>query len=569
MSADPKKDWFSSHPRQASQCVVFMLFALWQLPVALTGWLLFVILSKILKIKWFFIVGIGVTVVIISLFFVGYTSGFNVDVLAFLRNGFYINLQLVQNFFSNGVNSVTLHQVINPYLFWFSLFFAGVLAVLDLIPNSAYEKSLRSLKKAEGVKSNEIMDEKKVDGALVALKDNSGNGTILGVSKTTLRPFIVPDKVVNQVLLVLGTTGGGKTVTLRRFYLRAVSKGYPLIIVDGKPTLENEQWVQNLAAKYDRPFYGFNCGNRDHYDCLAYGGHTELKDKIICLKDQWENDYYKSIAEDYLQTAFEVLIKNKSSFDLKTVSDCLDFDELALKVRETNDEDLMRRVARLNEYDKKDIKGLQAHLNLLIHSELGEFFEKTKDNTFDLKEVIDNCGVVYFALPALRFPSFSKVLGRLVINDIKTVIDRGENKNIFAVFDEFSIFAGGQALNLANMGRGKGLHAIFGTQGVADLEVVDKSFAAQILNCANTIICHRLNDKDGAETITGWVGTRDAFVVTAQISEDGGSSMGSVNRAKEFIIHPDDIKQNLQAGEAYYITKVDGFFQDKVKVKFS
>ena len=31
-------------------------------------------------------------------------------------------------------------------------------------------------------------------------------------------------------------------------------------------------------------------------------------------------------------------------------------------------------------------------------------------------------------------------------------------------------------LNLLNMGRGKGIHAIFGTQGLADLEKVDVIF---------------------------------------------------------------------------------------------
>ena len=45
--------------------------------------------------------------------------------------------------------------------------------------------------------------------------------------------------------------------------------------------------------------------------------------------------------------------------------------------------------------------------------------------------------------------------------------------------------------------------------------------------------------------------------------------MGSVRRNKEFIVHPDAIKQALQPGEAFYITKVEQFKQDKVKVKYS
>lgn len=223
----------------------------------------------------------------------------------------------------------------------------------------------------------------------------------------------------------------------------------------------------------------------------------------------------------------------------------------------------------LGNYDQKDISGLQAHLNILIHSELGEFF-KQNDTTFNLFDAIEQNSVVYFALPALRFPSFSKVLGKLIINDLKAVVDRqNQNKCIFTVFDELSVFAGEQVLNLVNMGREKGVHAILGTQGLADLRKVDHVFEQQILNCVNTLICHRLNDQQSAETIAEWVGTRTGIAVSAQIDTRTGFVSGrTVTKQKEFIIHPDQIKQSLQSGEAFYVTKVDRFFCDRVKVRF-
>lgn len=234
-------------------------------------------------------------------------------------------------------------------------------------------------------------------------------------------------------------------------------------------------------------------------------------------------------------------------------------------------ERLAARVKRLANYDKKDITGLQAHLSLLIHSELGAYFEKTPDSTFSLREVIATNAVVYFALPALRFPSFSSVLGKLIINDIKAVIDRASSgQRVFTVFDEFSIFAGEQVLNLVNMGRGKGIHAIFGTQGVSDLKKITPEFANQVLNCVNTMICHRLNDQESAEAVAGWAGTRETFDLTAQVDmTQGGTGMGSVRRNKEFIVHPDAIKQDLQPGEAFFISKVGQFKSDKIKVKYS
>ena len=135
---------------------------------------------------------------------------------------------------------------------------------------------------------------------------------------------------------------------------------------------------------------------------------------------------------------------------------------------------------------------------------------------------------------------------------------------------EFSVFAGDQAMNLVNMGREKGVHAIFGTQGLADLKKVDPTFLDQVLNCANTLICHRLNDQTSAESISKWIGTQDAFTVTAQLSvNQGATGLGTVKSNKDFIVHPDEIKQTLQTGEAFYITKVGRFKKDKVKVKWT
>jgi len=260
---------------------------------------------------------------------------------------------------------------------------------------------------------------------------------------------------------------------------------------------------------------------------------------------------------------------SKETLDLKRVVECLNFDVLQSLVKSLKNDTLSARVNSLEHYKRDDITGLQAHLNILIHSELGEFFEGNA-NTFNLSQIINDGSIVYFALPALRFPSFSKVLGKLIINDLKAVVDRFNNKHqkIFTIFDEFSVFAGEQVLNLVNMGRGKGVHAIFGTQGLADLDKIDKTFKNQVLNCVNTLVCHRLNDPDSAETIAHWISTQDQFDVTKQLnSKEPDNGLGSVSLNKGFIVHPDEIKRGLRVGESFYVTKVGQFWQDKVKIK--
>ncbi|MDQ5899921.1 MAG: hypothetical protein QG624_840 [Pseudomonadota bacterium] len=559
---------FLHRPREAMQCLLIGICFVWQWYVGLLGLVLFLILIRGLRYPAWQIFLMGLLLAVFSVLLIELEAPLTLSFFEIIHLGFIDHFAFWKTIFYQGLKAALLvvYQQGFYYLLGFPLFLAGLLGIVEWIPNSTHEWELRAIQR--GMEFSSHSHWKTQFQHWNKRFNQHSDGTLLGIS-TTHQAVIIPDQAVNQMVLVLGTTGGGKTVTLRRFYQRALQQAYPLIIIDGKPTEENIVWLQKRSQHYQRNFYGFNCAEYHHYDPLAHGGYTELKDKLVSLKDHWENDYYRSIAEDYLQTTFEVLLTLKESFDLKTTVRCLDYEELALKARALTDDSLKARVQRLQRYDAKDITGLQAHLNLLVHSELGAFFEKT-NNTFNLAEIIKSRSVVYFALPALRFPSFAKVLGKLIINDIKAVIDRLDSKQcIFTVFDEFSVFAGEQVLNLVNMGRGKGIHAIFGTQGLADLKRVDINFENQLLNCVNTLICHRLNDHESAETVASWVGTQDGFDITAQISEDASTGMGSVKRNKSFIIHPDEVKQSLQPGEAFYISKVNKFQQEKVKIIFT
>ena len=570
MNNDKINDYISAHPRESLQILVVGFFLAWQSVAAIIGLILYLVLARHYRLPFWVTLAMGVVISAVAIFFE--TDYFHTNISTFIHNGFHLNFIFWKILFIGGLGQAItfLFQYEFNYAIGVPLLMAGIMDLINMIPEDPHKKAVHNLQK--GIHSNVVpeVSHKVVDLALKNLNEDQYDGTVLGVSQYTGRYAVVPDRDVNQVMLVLGTTGSGKTITLRRFYKRAITQGYPLIIVDGKPDESNIAWIKDIAEKTGRNFIGFNCGNFLPYDPLADGGYTELKDKIISLKDEWSSDYYRSIAEDYLQTTLEALIKSKKSFDLRAVVDCLNYKELFSLAREIEDPVLMKKVNSLEHYDRKDITGLQAHLNILIHSELGQFFEKN-DSTFTLPDAIRQNAVVYFALPALRFPSFSKVLGKLVINDLKAVIDRNSDgsQSIFTVFDEFSVFAGEQVLNLVNMGRGKGVHAIFGTQGLADLDKVDATFKSQVLNCVNSLICHRLNDQESAESIAKWIGTKDAFNVTAQINvNQGDAGMGTVRLDKEYIIHPEMIKQKLQTGEAFYVSKVGRCRQDKVKIKF-
>lgn len=126
------------------------------------------------------------------------------------------------------------------------------------------------------------------------------------------------------------------------------------------------------------------------------------------------------------------------------------------------------------------------------------------------------------------------------------------------VFDEFSVFAGDQVLNLINQGRGAGVRAVLATQSVADIGRAVANgpdhFIRQVFASCNSYLIQRLNADDDVTAMVELIGTRDTIEHTAQVDLLGATGLGSTRRTKSFTVHPGIIKQ-LPVGEAVFVNK--------------
>jgi hypothetical protein len=581
-------DWFGRHPRQLFALILFIFLGFINIYLALSSYLIYNILLRIFQPNWVIKIVLfsGVLVgcflsllnyqsIIYERFSAPKISGLRVFHPSMLEENqgqkqsslgyLYDELKADNKHLFNAVKNGGFYINSNKNIWFVILFFAGLSSyifwIFSLVPNNAHERELRRIRKGQQKKSKEISSYR----ATSKLK----NSDCLAVSLKNGKLVDVSNKQLNHILMVVGTTGGGKTVTLTHFYRRAIATGMPLTIIDGKPDDNTIHELARYAQSKGVPFYGFNVANFCKYDFLSDGSPTVIKDKIISLKNEseWSSDHYRSLAEMYLQTAIEVLQATENKLTLSALVDVLDVDELLAKKRNLDNADLCKRIDRVCNVNKDDLKGIQAHLVTLLNSDFGN--DLSCDAGFTLAEAMQSGAVVYFALPSLLYPSFAKTLGKLVINDLKTVI-ANHRPQMMCAFDEFSVFAGDQVLNVVNMGRGFGAHTIFGTQGFADLELSGSpKFKNKLLNCVNTLIVHRVNDVETAEECSAWIGTKQGFSITSQVDlNSGDTGLGSVRDVREFIVHPDDIKQRLGTGEAYFCSKVGGFSFDKIKINY-
>ena len=403
--------------------------------------------------------------------------------------------------------------------------------------------------KNERNRISQPINNRAVNIALSKLKSFNENGIVFGVTTQDRKPVIMPDDDLRRGLFVVGMTGAGKTVSLRAIYERAIKHGIPLIIVDGKPDEnENIPYIRNLAKEAGDNFYGFNCDNYVNYNPFAVGDYTELKDKIMSIKDDWSSDHYKTLAGSILQTTIEILQYKKISINFDNIMDYM-IDIQALKSLTRGNDILLKKIGRLEKIKQEDITGLINHLETFANTKVGSYI--TDNNAVKLSEVINSGGVIYFALPALQYPELAPGLGKLVINDIKNTIYNCQQK-VFIVFDEFSIFAGNQVLNILNQGRQFGAHTVLGTQSFADIDDISEHLRKRIIaNCHNMII-HEVEEPDDRDIAAKSMGTKVCLKTTYQTEGIGRySGMGSVREVDEFIVHPRNISK-LNPGEAFY-----------------
>ena len=395
---------------------------------------------------------------------------------------------------------------------------------------------------------------------------NTAEGSIIGTDKYA-RIIELSDRAANQHTLVLGTTGSGKTVTVCNIVESAINRGLPLIYIDGKGDYDLAQRIAKYGEEKGRPVSLFAMkGESLKYNPLATGGFTSKKDRIIELRD-WSEEHYKKLAEGYLQCVFKVMEACKMPCTMATLAENLDIKRLKALVRE-HEKEIPNAQALMDELGNQDqasksIDSLTAEIRNFTASEIGPLFQINEgEHVLTLDNIIKTNGIAYFCLPALEFPSMSQTLGRLIINDLKATmaqqLGHGKKNKVYVVFDEFSVFAGEQVLNVINMGRSAGIHAILSTQSLSDIASGRKEspdhFINQVVANCNNFILHRQNSAEDAEKLAAMMGTRNTLEYTAQVSQTGPTHMGSVRRTRGFIAHPDEIK-SLKTGEAFFFAK--------------
>ena len=393
----------------------------------------------------------------------------------------------------------------------------------------------------------------------------SQEGTLIGhIGK---RPIYIPDWI--RHLLLCGTTGSGKTVVLANFIKRALEKGFPLPIIDGKGDLGKGSIldiVKTLNKEYKRKVYVVNLSDpksSDKYNPFKNATPTMAKDMLINMTD-WSEEHYKSNAERYIQRLLYLLEYSRIPFSFNNIIRHLplekykELSKILLENGKISKDEHMENI-EIGNTSGKPVQSSLARFSTIAEGELGNIFS---DDGIDMSEAIKEGAVILFILNPLTYPELSPAFGRLILIDSKKAIGNLFNSGIertFFIMDEISSYASPVLIDLINKSRSAGVTCILSTQSLSDLDCAyGEAFKEQIIENCNTFIIMRQNSGVNAEHWANILGTRNTMEITHQLRQDRQDTLstgyGSAKRVREYLYHPDDIK-TLQTGEGIFLSK--------------
>ncbi len=384
------------------------------------------------------------------------------------------------------------------------------------------------------------------------------------------RPIGLHEEQLGAHGLILGASGSGKSTTLVAITSQQILAGRPVIVVDLKGSRELEGELGAAARAAGRRLRVWTPDGLEHWNPLAHGNATELKDKLIST-ERFSEPHYQRAAERYVQTALQVMAELEPGREpgLSRLVELLEPRRLQNEARRLSP----ARAAHVQEYvqslgrdQESAVRGLASRLAVISESHTGRFLEPDPD-AIDLRRSLDGADVVLFSLNASTYGRLSAQLGALAVQDLVSAAgarERSANRELVpatVAIDEFSGLGADHVMALISRGRSAGISVLLATQELADLDRVARGFRQQVIGSTAVKIAHR---QDGAESawevarLSGSEKTWEHSWSQPEAPFTGGRRAGgrvSSQLVDRYQVDP-AVVQTLGTGEAVLITKL-------------
>lgn len=413
-------------------------------------------------------------------------------------------------------------------------------------------------------------------------KEKLDRGAFFAKSMVTGENLYLENEKRVMHTVVVGSTGSGKTTMLDTLYRYDCESKSPIIIIDPKgnnQTIEKFKKAAVASGLDPLKFKVFSLAKPMEsfaYNPLKYGTPIQIKDRLMDSLE-WSEPYYKNVSDMFLINLIEVFYYLNEEITIRDIVSSLSNKDLILDMsdkiiksdmNEQLKNTLKSNISRLKTTSIEDLVGLKSQLNALNPIELGGLLSPKleQSNVINMIDVINNSEIVYFSLNTLNYGVTAPVIGKLILQDLKSLTSQIHAQAVtvkspyLSIFiDEFGSFAFNGFIDWQKMCRDVGFAVHLFFQSIADLKKVSPEFKDQVLsNCINKIIL-RTDDPEECEFWASVAGTKDDIEQSYQVENSSGifttkTGMGNQRNTKSMIVEHDVFKQ-LSIGQAVFIQK--------------
>ena len=417
--------------------------------------------------------------------------------------------------------------------------------------------------------------------------------------KVTLGPIqnqlfkkeILTESEMNLHVHVVGATGFGKSVFFNKITQELTKQSKGFLFLDLKGDLETKKSFLETARSIGREssFQFFSISdskNSSNYNPLANGNATQLRDRIM-VSFNWSEEFYKSQSASYLLKILLVLVYLRDHHNQP-----LDFQNLYFAI---SDSDFLSEITQkvpqseaqlktfaiecyqfLRDKDSnKCLQGLRSQVESLIYSDFGHLLTH-QETGLDFYNSINHRKTIIIFLDSRSYPESSIVLGRLILQDLKSTsakidanIPKSERIPFKVIIDEFSDFAQEDFIGFLDRARSSGISVLVAHQELCDLNRISPEFAGRLMGNMAASYIFLQKRPESAEILAKTAGTKLVLKKTEATEKflffDLPTGKKSSREVEEFIIHPNEIK-SLKVGECMAIKKYPYSRAHKVRI---
>lgn len=378
------------------------------------------------------------------------------------------------------------------------------------------------------------------------------------------------ERVSKSNQLCFGVSGAGKTAYLSRMIQDTLDSDPQafVCVVDGKGSTEKYSLYDNLSklsVKYNRPLVLLNGTTNSTlggciYDFLD-GIETAdtAKDMIMSLivdpsvEQSSGSEHYKVMTESYILAVVRFMMNHQIDVTLSNVLQLLYPANIKSIIDCTENIDLTEHDELLNRIDNSwnDVKSNVEKLCMFIDGQGQQIFVGNNgQERFNIRSAYKSGAIVLVLADEMSMPSLSQKLVNLVSMDIRAlvagrltgVIDMA--KYCYCIFDEFTSYVSAlpTVRSIYARCRSAEVSLTLATQSASDIIGLGAGWFDSIINTCDRFIVFRQNGQESPEACANLFGTELHVTTTARSSDFDFTGEASNTADREFVVHPDIIR---------------------------